>query len=300
MEAITGSLIQLPSGWLGYAIVGLIVIVAITLLLVFTDNGPKKFLSILSVIGNVGLSSVFTRSRHKWSKEKLGQRNTDLESLLATLKGGRSLSPEAREKMLLDLADTVSRAEGDLPDIESILGNVNREPNWIKELNEELGRVSIGQIVFNPCRQMKQGVSERVTVRISKDITSDLVTSLKGRGVTVNELIDVYEVMVVNLTGDDFTITELSESEQLVAGKGFTEWAWNITSTKSGTKTLHLHVTLRINLANSVKNKDHPVIDRDISVEVNPLYSVKLFLENNWQWVIASLLIPIIAVYVQA
>jgi len=74
------------SDWMDYGIALLFGVVAITLILLFTDNGPKKFLSILAVIGTVGISWFFTRKKHKWSKEKLAKHNKQVDDFLATIK----------------------------------------------------------------------------------------------------------------------------------------------------------------------------------------------------------------------
>ncbi len=81
MEALITS-----SDWMDYGIALLFGVVAITLILLFTDNGPKKFLSILAVIGTVGISWFFTGKKHKWSKEKLAKHNKQVDDFLATIK----------------------------------------------------------------------------------------------------------------------------------------------------------------------------------------------------------------------
>ncbi len=99
--------------------------------------------------------------------------------------------------------------------------------------------------------------------------------------------------MKVHLSGEDFKIMPLNEEEQFIEEKGFTEWAWEVTPQKSGTMKLHLQVTLRIRLPFGEEKKDYPVIDREIYVQINPIYSIKSFAVKYWQWIASTLILPL-------
>jgi hypothetical protein len=168
--------------------------------------------------------------------------------------------------------------------------------SWREILQEEIEQLQVGQIAFNPPAIMKVGKPDRVEVRITRERNSDFVSTMKGRGHPQIEEIQVYEFMRVDLSGDDFTILSLNELDQLVTSSGFTEWAWTVTPNKRGQKVLHLHVSLKIKLPDSEKAKDHPVIDKEIDVKVNPAYSGKRFVKENWKWLITALVIPLLGV----
>ena len=168
------------------------------------------------------------------------------------------------------------------------------QPEWYEVLQEELNRLPIGKIVFNPPDVMRLGVKDRIETRISRDINANLLTSLKGRGIPKSEDLKISELMKVRLSGSDFHIVPLNEEEQVIEKIGLTEWAWDVTPKKSGKKVLHLHVTLRIRLPFGEERKDHPVLDREIVVKVNPAYSVKIFLISYWKWIVTALILPLI------
>lgn len=168
------------------------------------------------------------------------------------------------------------------------------KPEWYEILQEELCRLPMGKIVFNPPDVMKLGIKDRIEARITRDIHKDLLVSLKGRGVPQSEQLKISELMKVRLSGNDFNIISLNEEEQIIEKTGFTEWAWDITPKDSGKKVLHLHVTLRIRLPFGEERKDHPVLDREIVVKVNPVYSVKVFLVSHWKWIVTALMLPLI------
>ena len=165
--------------------------------------------------------------------------------------------------------------------------------SWREILEEEFRNMQPGIIAFNPPEVMKVGRPERVEARITKDQNTDLLSTLKGRGHPHIEGINVYEFMRVDLSGDDFIIEKLNESDQVITPLGFTEWSWTVTPQKKGVKVLHLHVSIRIKLPDSEKTKGHPVIDKQIVVIVNPAYSVKHFVKEHWKWLITALVIPL-------
>ena len=147
---------------------------------------------------------------------------------------------------------------------------------------------------------MKVGIEERVEVRLTKDITENLTEGLKGPGAPQIEPIEVGTFMMVTLTGDSFDINALSSEEQVVKPVGFTEWSWDVTPLTSGRQELHLTVTVRILIPGQDEQKiDWLVMDKQISVEVNPPYTFKRFIECYWQWIVATIIsaiavIPII------
>ncbi len=173
--------------------------------------------------------------------------------------------------------------------------DVNNTVNdWHKILQDEIEQLTTGKVTFNPPDTMKCGATERIEARIAKSIETDLITTLKGRGIPQIEKFKISELMKVRLSGDDFTIAPLNEEEQLIVGTGYTEWAWDVTPQKSGKKVLHLHITLRIRLPFGEEKRDHPVLDREVIIKVSPFHSSKLFLVTYWKWVITALILPFI------
>ncbi|MFZ4526135.1 MAG: hypothetical protein ACOYOE_11480 [Chlorobium sp.] len=165
---------------------------------------------------------------------------------------------------------------------------------WHEILRKEMELLEIGKVTFNPPDTMKCGATERIETRIAKNIKTDLITTLKGRGIPKIEALKISELMKVRLSGDDFTIAPLNEEEQIIAETGYTEWAWDVTPLKSGKKVIHLHITLRIRLPFGEEKKDHPVLDREVIVKVSPFHSSKLFIVTYWRWVITALILPFI------
>lgn len=165
-------------------------------------------------------------------------------------------------------------------------------PELSEIVENELKKLSPGQILFNVPHEMKVGIKERVEVRITKTITEDLSKGLKGRGLPQIEGIRVNTLMGVRLNKDDnFYINALSHEEQIVAGEGFTQWDWDVTPLESGIQSLLLTVTVSIKIPNfGEEKKDYPVFERQIKVKVNPIYSIKKFINNYRQLIIGAII----------
>lgn len=160
-------------------------------------------------------------------------------------------------------------------------------PLW---LTGSLQEIHDGKILFNPPREMDQGKTERIEARISYlDLDDAITRGLKGRGEPNLEAIQVGEIMTVTLHADtkEFDIKKYSSDEQVVAGRPYAQWEWDVTPLEYGELTLHLKAV--INLVDIDKQKaayDIPVIDRAITVKVNPPYIATQAALDKQNWTI--------------
>ena len=173
-------------------------------------------------------------------------------------------------------------------------GSTYIKPDWYDQLREELNRLPLGKYAFNPPSEMKLGFTERVELRLTQNPGEELTRNLKGRGVPEVDTLKVGSLMKARLSGTAFSVSPMNEEEQLVPEAGHTEWAWDVMPLKSGTQKLHLHITIRIRLPFGEERKDHPVVDREIDVHVNPLYSIKVFFSRYWKWIVTAIVLPVV------
>ncbi len=167
------------------------------------------------------------------------------------------------------------------------------------QVKDILDRLPLGQITYNPPTEMTVGESEMIAVRISHNINEDLSRGLQGRGTPVTETIPVHTFMKVQLRGgdakeEDFKITKMNDEEQAVTESSFTQWTWTVLPIKSGEQTLHLTITYVAKIGSFTATKGHPSVIKSINVKVNPIYSLREFIGNYWQWVLTSLAIPVV------
>jgi hypothetical protein len=162
-------------------------------------------------------------------------------------------------------------------------------------VENEFARLSSGRILYNPPQEMTVEEKERVEVRITINPTSPLDKGLQGAGAPQVEPIQVANFMKVHLIGDAFDITPLSSEEQLVLGDEFTEWAWDVVPKRGGDHSLTIRVTARVKLQGYPdEQKDLDIIERQIRVQVTPLYSASSFFQDNKDWLLPSVAIPLL------
>ena len=156
-----------------------------------------------------------------------------------------------------------------------------------------------GEIAFNPPDEMRLGESYKILVRITQNITGEAVEELKAgltqTGTVVQtEFIKVSSEMKAELTtlqDEDMDILALSETEQSLGQNGYTEWEWRITPLKSGIKILFLGVSAIIRIPGEQPTiHSISVLEKEIDIEVNVMYSTLTFLGDYWQWLLISII----------
>jgi len=140
------------------------------------------------------------------------------------------------------------------------------EIDFNKKLEEELAKLTIGNLIFNTPEEMFVDETREVTLRISKDII--LVNDLPKENQTIQQEIKISQFMKAVLKSHDFDIMALNSEEQIIDSSTATEWKWDITPKvpKAGAK-IYLTVTVRIPLSdNKEVKKDIPVFKRNINI----------------------------------
>lgn len=166
--------------------------------------------------------------------------------------------------------------------------NPSPEPTDVFEY--EYNRLGPGLILFDPPEQMTVGIRERVTVRIAKAFTDEMLSVLRNNP-TKAGLEKVGTTMKVQLKGEgqDFEIASLNSEEQGISDKGFTEWAWNVLPNDSGDHRLYIVAVVVVKAGDKEKVKDYPSYQKMINVRVNPVYSTKRFLRDNWTYILSTI-----------
>lgn len=140
-------------------------------------------------------------------------------------------------------------------------------------------RIHDGKILFNPPHDMDQGKVERVEVRISyDDINQAITNNLKGKGNPELDNIHAGQEMSATLSGDKdaFNIKEYSSAKQVVSGRPYAQWEWDVTPLAYGTQTLHLKVVINLDGVKAYPVAyDIPVIDKAVNVKMNPVFIAK-------------------------
>ena len=158
---------------------------------------------------------------------------------------------------------------------------------WISHVVRDT--VHPGLLAFNPPSEMHQGRSERVEVGIARspELRDALTAGFRGRGLPEVVHVDASPEMGVELRGSSFAIEALSAAEQLVVP--LARWEFDVTPLRSGSQTLTLCVTIRIESPYVSGGRIAiPVFERDIRIKVDVVYGARRFVANNWQWLVGT------------
>ncbi len=102
------------------------------------------------------------------------------------------------------------------------------------------------------------------------------------------------KVSLIDPEEKNFQIKPMNTELQVVDSKSSTAWKWYIRPKTGGYNPLILTVSTRIKDQYGSDYKDIPVFEKTVNVNSNYWYSTRIFLEENWQYVLSGILIPFI------
>jgi hypothetical protein len=152
---------------------------------------------------------------------------------------------------------------------------------------------------------MKVGNVYTIKLRISKENNKvQLVSGDRGiiiSDTTINsdvtiESIRVESIMSAQLISekDIFEITSSSTEFQNIESTGYTEWEWLVKPLKGGDNYLKLIVKVRVVDNGQEFYKDITVFDKKIDIKSNAVFTIKGFIDEYWQWLMTTIIIPLI------
>lgn len=177
----------------------------------------------------------------------------------------------------------------------------------IDSTKQTASKTNNGLIAYSVPEVMQVGKDYDVKARISKDTSNNEKNNLiigdknipinsSEKSVITIESIRVSSVMSAALTSepDDFKITALSTEVQDIEKTGYTEWEWTVMPLQSGENPLKMIVKVRIKTDGDEVFKDIVVFEKNLKVQANWFYSIQQFIINFWQWILSSVIFPIL------
>ena len=161
-------------------------------------------------------------------------------------------------------------------------------------IDKYYGELKQANMVFSAPQSMDQSATSTVNLWLDPtDTLASLEDALRAV-VKKNERVDAASAIKwaprtrATLSGPGFDITPQPEIELAVSPTSRTEWTWQVHPKDSGTQTLHLALEAIVPCEGKDCFRVIKTFDRDIEVRVSPID----FLEQNWQWLIATLILP--------
>ena len=160
----------------------------------------------------------------------------------------------------------------------------------------------IGQIAYNNPEYLVVGIPSTFEVRLSRNRKIDLEKDFEREGhIKIDTLLLTNRVRVKLVSTDDLIIEPIEPEEQALDNESFTVWTWQVIAKNSGIK----NIEIKIGLANI--DKIDPSLPQfipgksfEITTKTNLPFTIGQFVKSNWQWIISTLLIPILIYFFNA
>lgn len=162
------------------------------------------------------------------------------------------------------------------------------------EVDKILKHLNSGTIVFNVQRKINIDNVAQIHLILSLVETENALKSyIVDSGEKEGASIQVSKRIQAQLSGPIFNITAITPELQAVSESGKTEWKWEIYPSKQGKHKLHLILTAFLNVDDHDTPRTITSFDRYIEVYVTPIQTANAFVMDNWQWLWATILVPI-------
>ncbi len=163
---------------------------------------------------------------------------------------------------------------------------------WLVE--DLVSSLDWGNISFSAPPAMRYKRPTLVELLLSPSLSATaLEDRLRNRSNAESAEIQVSNRMEARLTGRGFAIEDRTPELQAVTTTAVTRWAWEVTPFEHGTRILHLSLSAHI----VVENHDAPFVvrtfEREITVQITISQQISGFVQNNWEWLWAAVLVPV-------
>jgi hypothetical protein len=123
--------------------------------------------------------------------------------------------------------------------------------------------------------------------------TEELKQMIEAAGEKEGAQIRVSDRMEARLSGPNLAITAITPEIQAVSRIDFTEWKWEVKPTGHGRHNLHLTVSALLDVDGASTPRVIRTFDKVLEVGVAWDQRVGSFVEENWQWLWAAILVPL-------
>ncbi|EJL7851640.1 hypothetical protein NM008_004526 [Vibrio parahaemolyticus] len=167
-------------------------------------------------------------------------------------------------------------------------------PIALSAVDRLLQNFDFGSIAFNVPSSMKLAELKEINLLLShsKSVES-LVDALNLEGKKYGTEVKLSNRMQATLSGNGFDITELTPRVQAISSDLTSRWKWEVKAREQGILNLHLTLSALI----SVDGSSTPIVvdtfSKKVEVKVTRVEALQYFIKSNWQWLIATLILPI-------
>ncbi len=165
----------------------------------------------------------------------------------------------------------------------------------LEAIDRMLSSLAAGNIAFNTPTSIPLGESQVIHLVLStRETVENLKTLVEAEGPKTGAQIRVGSEMEARLTGKGFKIQAITPETQAVNSVETTEWKCEVEPTEGGRQRLHLTMSAVLTIDGHQVPRSIKTFERIIEVRVTRARQISDFIGNNWQWLWATILVPIV------
>lgn len=167
------------------------------------------------------------------------------------------------------------------------------------EVDAALGELVKGHLAFNTPERMEFRESRTIALIASPELDAPALSEALRNRIRRDDPIEVAQVQIAPIMeaqlegAPAFEVVPLTPVRQPVSSSTPTEWRWRVIAQEPGTRTLHLTMNAVINVGEERFPRVIDVFDREILVEITTGQRVGMFLHEEWEFVVGTILIPL-------
>ena len=178
--------------------------------------------------------------------------------------------------------------------IEPVSDRLPPVPTSISLIDRILETMEWGNIAFNAPATMKLEDTARIQLLLGlKNSIEQLSQMVEAEGAKEGARVKVSNYMEARLSGSGFQITAITPEVQAITSSDVTEWKWEVEAVRPRSQHLHLTLSAIFNVEGTSATRTIRTFDKTIEVTVTWPQRISSFLANNWQWLWATLLVPV-------
>ncbi len=168
---------------------------------------------------------------------------------------------------------------------------------YIDPVDHEIEKLQTANIVFDTPSSMYRNKTYIINLKL--DAVKDISDLLKELGGTEKEsaVVKYSRRMKAELISENkkaFEITSISPDIQAISSISTTSWKWDVTPLELGEQYLHLSLTAFLDIEGKETALSIKTFDKVIEVNIAYPDEITLFMQNNWKWILGSLLFPLV------
>jgi hypothetical protein len=129
-----------------------------------------------------------------------------------------------------------------------------------------------------------------------KQTPEDLKKLLRGEGEKESVTIKVSDRMQAQLISKDFDIMAIRPEIQVITINDMTMWEWEIRPLTHGNKILYLTLNALFEVNGTETPKAIKSFSKKIDIEVTWYQHATIFWKKYWQWLVTTILIPVLMI----